>query len=81
MARNETGWKGDDVWLQGREDQAGPGYAVPAPHHGSFPLYRSHEAGRCYSLLWDSLEASNPRPRGFEGWELCVLRLWPSTLW
>lgn len=72
VAGNETGWKGDGVWLQGREDQAGPGCAAPAPLHGSFPLCRSHGTRGCCSLLWDSLATSNPRPRGFEGWELCV---------
>lgn len=59
-----------------RQDQA----ALPRPRSGSFPLHRSREAGGCCSSLWDSLGASNPPPRGFEGWELCVLRGGPAPL-
>lgn len=59
-----------------RQDQA----ALPRPRSGSFPLHRSREAGGCCSSLWDSLGASNPPPRGFEEWELCVLRGGPAPL-
>lgn len=80
VAGNGTGWKGDGVWLQGGEDQAGgPGCSAPALLHGSFPLHRSHglgDAAPCCGRAWGLQTAVS----GFEGWELCGLRGGPAPL-